>query len=168
MARLLEVAEQGGRTGRVIEILTIQALALQKQGAFDQALSSLERALRLAESEGYVRLFVDEGPVMRDLLVRAAGNAGVHTRAYANELLAAFGPADEPVRSDNGILVEPLSERELEVLGLIAAGLSNKEIADQLVIALGTVKAHTSSIYGKMGVRSRTKAVARAQDLGLL
>jgi LuxR family maltose regulon positive regulatory protein len=154
LARLLEAAEHGQRIASVIEILVLQALA---RGA-PAGLVPLQRALGLAEAEGYVRIFVDEGARMRDLL-RRAGEA-----AYARRLLAAF---DIPAVSSPG-LAEPLTPRELEVLRLVAAGLRNQEIAEQLVISLPTVKRHIANAYGKLGVTHRTEAVARATELHLL
>ncbi len=172
LERLLRAAEEGGRTGSVIEILALQALAHEAQGDIPAALAPLERALVLAEPEGYVRIFVDEGQPMARLLYEALSLGIVPD--YARRLLAAF-PVAEPeqaaplgtqaLKSD---LIEPLSERELEVLQLIAEGLTNPEIASRLFLALNTVKGHTRNIYGKLNVHSRTQAIARAQALGLL
>ena len=184
---LLRVADQGGRTGSVIELLILQALALQmtaQHGApnLPAALAPLERALRLAEPEGYVRLFVDEGPPLAQLLGEAA-RRGV-LPAYTARLLGAFpagqlagasgdSPAASPTRVAPGqattdALVEPLSERELDVLRLFGTDLSGPEIAGELVIALSTVRTHTKSIYSKLNVNSRRAAVKRATELGLL
>jgi LuxR family maltose regulon positive regulatory protein len=146
----------------MIGSLALQALALRAQGKLDQALTALESALSLAEPEGYVRTFIDEGEPMAALL-RAAASRGIAVD-YVSELLAAFGDVAPP----SARLVEPLSERELEVLRLLAAGLSNREIARELFLAVGTVKKHTSNIYGKLSVHSRTHAVARARDLDLI
>jgi LuxR family maltose regulon positive regulatory protein len=171
LRKLLDVAEAGGRTSRVIEILNLQALALQAAGSAE-ALVSLERALTLAESLGFVRTFVDEGPPMARLLYSAVSRDVAP--GYARRLLAAF-PTSEPEPappapspSQESDLLEPLSERELEVLQLVAAGLTNREIASRLYLSLNTVKGHTRNIYGKLGVHSRTQAVARARALGLL
>jgi LuxR family maltose regulon positive regulatory protein len=175
-ARLLErlflAAKAGGRVGRVIEILVLRALALQAQGDAAQALACLEDALTLAEPEGYVRIFVDEGPPMARLLYEAV-TRGI-APDYARRLLAAF-PVTEPeqtgpskTHAPTPDLIEPLSERELEVLQLIAEGLTNPEIASRLFLALNTVKTHSRNIYGKLGVHSRTQAVARARALGIL
>lgn len=154
--------------GYVIEILALQALALQGQGDILPAVTALERALSLAEPEGYVRVFVDEGPSMAPLLYEAAAR-GIAPQ-YTGRLLAAL-PAAEPASKFQKLpveMVEPLSERELEVLQLIAEGLSNQEVAQRLFITLGTVKWHTSNIYGKLGVKNRTQAVAQARALGIL
>ncbi len=150
----------------LIKMLALQALALETQGNLDQALSALERALSLAEPEGYVRTFVDEGEPMARLLRRVLSR-GIAPN-YVARLLAAFGKEAKLTSPAMESLIEPLSERELQVLRLIVAGLSNSEIAQELVIAVSTVKSHVNHIYGKLGVKSRTQAVARAQALGLL
>jgi LuxR family maltose regulon positive regulatory protein len=147
--------------GRAIEALVWHALTLQAEGRTNHAMQSLERALALAEPEGYLRTFVDTGPPMA-VLLRHALSCGI-APGYAARLLAAF---DDPAPAQP--LIEPLTPREVEVLYLIVAGLRNREIADQLVISLATVKRHISNIYGKLGVSHRTQAVARARDLGLL
>ena len=186
LGRLAEAAEASGRYGRLIEILALEALALCAQRRSGEALAALERALALAEPEGYVRVFVDEGEPMARLLAelkerRELGEPkgqGAPSRAYLDRLLSAFpasvAPAAERALSSAGSLsspsslVEPLSERELEVLRLMAEGLTNKEIAARLIIALGTVKAHLHNISGKLGAQNRTHAIARAKELGLL
>jgi LuxR family maltose regulon positive regulatory protein len=172
LLRLLEAAEAGGRTSRSIEILVLQALAAQAEGDSSRAMTAVERALALAEPGGFVRTFVDEGPPIARLLYEAA--AGGIAPAYARRLLAAFPDAPQE-KADAGKLqtpesepVEPLSEREQEILQLVAEGLTNREIAARLFLALNTVKAHTRNIYGKLGVHSRTQAVARARALGIL
>jgi LuxR family maltose regulon positive regulatory protein len=172
LQRLLEAAEAGQRTTRAIEILNLQALTLQAGGDKGQAIAVLKRALTVAEPEGFFRIFVDEGPPMAGLLYEAAAR-GI-APGYARRLLAAF-PVAEPVKAapaknqaPKTEMVEPLSERELEVLQLIAEGLTNPEIASRLFLALNTVKAHTHNIYGKLNVHSRTQAIVRAQTLGLL
>jgi LuxR family maltose regulon positive regulatory protein len=172
LQRLLEAAEAGGRTLRMIEILMLQALAFQARGDTAWAMTTLERALILAEPGGFIRIFVDEGPPMARLLYEAFAR-GIASD-YARRLLAAF-PVAEPEKADpsktqalKSELVEPLSERELEVLELLAEGLTNQEIASRLFLALNTVKAHTRNIYGKLGAHSRTQAVARARALGVL
>jgi len=161
LTRLLEAAEAGGRIGAVIEILVVQALALQQAHDRPAALSVLQQALALAEAEGHVRVFVDEGAPMAELL-RAAGEQG--PAAYARQLLASLGgPGPAPV----GVLVAPLSEREREVLRLLATDLSGPEIARRLVVSLNTVRTHTKNIYAKLGVNSRRAAVRRAEELDL-
>lgn len=166
LTRLLQAAETGGRMARAIEVLTLQTLAFQAQGHMDQALSALERALYLAEPEGYVRTFVDQGEPMAGLLRRALSR-GI-APDYAARLLAAFDEEAAPISPALESLVEPLTERECEVLRLIVAGFSNAEIAQELVIAVSTVKSHINHIYGKLDIESRTQAVARARELKLL
>jgi len=172
LERLLNAAEKGGRTGSSIEILILQALAFEAQNNISDALRPLERALTLAEPECYFRIFVDEGPPMAHLLYEALSHEIAPD--YVQRLLKAF-PVAEPEKpvtlqthDKNPDLIEPLSERELEVLQLIADGLTNQKIASQLYLSLNTVKAHTRSIYGKLNVNSRTQAIAKASTLGLL
>ena len=184
LARLLDAAHAGGWQGRVIEILALQALALQAHGRETEALVALERALRLAEPEGYIRIFVDEGAPMAALLRQAHASSSIPS--YVETLLTAFPDSELPIppakRSDGGLaapaiphpktdtpyLVEPLTPRELEVLRLLAEGASNGEIARRLIVSLGTVKKHTANIFGKLQARSRTQAVARARALDLV
>lgn len=164
--RLLKVAEEEGRTGVAIEALALQALAAWKVGDLAAALTSLERSLRSAEPEGYVRLFADLGLPMGRLLQQARARSVMP--GYVDELLAAFGsnlPGSAPAIE---ALPEPLTPREQEVLELIASGLTNREIAKHLVISAETVKKHTANINGKLRARNRTQAVARARDLHLL
>jgi LuxR family maltose regulon positive regulatory protein len=164
---LWQAAEKGARTRRLIETLALRALALHAQDDEAGALAALGRALSLAEPEGYVRVFLDEGPPMARLLHQAAAR-GVAPE-YAGRLLAAFpDSAAAPAPRAAVGLVEPLSDRELEVLRLVAAGASNPEIARELVIAVNTVKKHINSLFGKLAVTSRTQAVARARGLGLI
>ena len=165
---LLPPAEVAGRMGTVIEILTLRALAVQATNDTAQALGNLERALKLARPEGYARVFIDEGQPMRDLLRRAA-KRGIEP-GYVGLLLAAGWPEKEKGQPATGMsaLVEPLSDREIQVLGLLADRLTNSEIAQRLVISLPTVKSHTSNIYGKLGVHSRKDAVIQAIALGIL
>jgi LuxR family maltose regulon positive regulatory protein len=165
LERLLHAAEEGSRMGSVISILVLLALAHQVSGDIPAALAPLERALTLAQPEGYVRLFVDEGPSMAALL-EAARKRGI-APTYSRELLAAFGRAEErtPIRQ---VLIEPLSERELDVLRLLDTDLDGPGIARQLVVSLHTVRSHTKSIYAKLGVNNRRAAVGRAVELDLL
>jgi len=165
--RLLQAAEHGGRTGSVIEILVLQALAYQTRGDTRAALVPLERALALGEPEGFVRVFVDEGRSMAPLL-QAAAKAGI-AAGYVHRLLTAFGAAEgEPPDRQNSMKVEPLSERELDVLRLLATDLDGPEIASQLMVSLNTMRTHTKSVYSKLGVNNRRAAVRRAEELELL
>ena len=171
LERLLGAAEDGGWIASVIEILILQALALRAQGETEGAMKKLGRALTLAEPEGYVRTFVDEGEPMSELLHRAA-SLGI-ARDYAGKLLVAFDggaalPTVVEATEDTGSLSEPLTERELEVLRLIAAGESNRGIAQRLFVAVSTVKKHINNIYRKLEAHSRTQAVAQARELNLL
>ena len=160
--------------GSVIEILVLQALAHEAQGNIPPALAPLERALTLAEPEGYVRLFVDEDTPMAHLLSEAAAH-GI-TPDYTARLLAVFEAEEHKSEDESHLppvlpaqsLVEPLSHRELEVLRLIAQGLSNREISQRLFLALSTVKGHNRIIFSKLMVQNRTEAVARTRELGLL
>jgi LuxR family maltose regulon positive regulatory protein len=168
LERLLQQAESGGRMGRAIEVMALQALAHAAQGDRPQALITLARALPLAEPEGFVRTFVDEGAPMAELLRLAAARSIVPD--YVGKLLAAFEQGREGKESPPppSPLVEPLSAREIEVLKFIVAGLSNREIAQKLFVEVGTVKTHINNIYGKLGVHSRTQAIARARELRLV
>ena len=169
LERLLDAAEQGGRMGSVIEILAVQALAHQAHGDTPSALASLERAVSLAEPEGYVRVFVDEGRAMAHLLQEAVSR-GVAPDG-ARRMLAAFPstePGDDHPYATRCEGKELLSEREIEVLQHIAAGLTNREIAEKLYLSVYTVKAHARSIYDKLDAHSRTQAAARARELGIL
>ena len=165
LERLGTAAEEGQRSGSLIEILVLQALAHQLRDDLPAALEPLAHALRLAEPEGYVRTFVDEGPPMSRLL-RAAAKHGI-AAAYVRRLLSAAGQVD-----DSGAvppeLVEPLSERERDVLRLLATDLSGPAIARELVVSLNTVRTHTKNIYAKLGVNNRRAAVRRAEELDLL
>lgn len=165
LASLLDRSEASGQLGSVIKLLVLQALAFQALHNVDHALSSLQRALVLAEPEGYVRTFVDEGAAMACLL-RAALAGGIVPN-YAAHLLAICDAEAESVPAAMASLVEPLTEREVEVLRLIVAGLSNAEIADELYIAISTVKSHVNHIYGKLAVEHRAQAIVKAQDLAL-
>ena len=179
LERLRQAAEAQDRMGSVLEILLTQALAHRAQGDATAAFAALERGLTLAEPEGYVRTFVDEGEVMRLLiadfraLIEKQGHReGQNLIGYVDKLLAAFGKStDIHVHPSSFLLpplIEPLSPRELEVLQLISQGLSNQEIADRLFLALSTVKGYTRTLFDKLQVQRRTEAVARARELGLL
>jgi LuxR family maltose regulon positive regulatory protein len=164
LKRLAQAAADEGRIGVQIEALALQSLADWRRGEHPGARAAAESALRMAEAEGFVRLFVDLGLPMARVLQAARDRAVLPE--YVDRLLEAFedglaGEAESP-------LPEPLTSREHEVLELIAAGLTNREIAAELVISPGTVKKHTGNIYGKLGVSSRTQAAARARELGWL
>lgn len=183
----LPIVEKTNRIGLEIEYQILIALAAQTLGQNNRAMRSLERALALAEPAAFLRIFLDEGEPMARLLGEAASQR--IRPEYVGRLLAAFPASYQPSAiscqpdrdrerpglrtQDSGPgtqhpTVEPLSERELEVLRLVAEGLSNEEIAQRLVVSLPTIKFHTSNIYGKLGVRNRTEAVAKARGLGLL
>ena len=180
----LQQAEADERVPWVIAMSILRALALHAQGDVETALASLERALSLAEPEGYVRVFLDEGPAMAELLRKVLGAQRKGRRAasqgiasgYVSRLLVAFDVSERGTRppgetsSDTHTqpLIEPLSKRELEVLRLLASGLSNPEIAQELFIARSTVRSHVKSIYSKLNVHKRWDAAQRARDLGLL
>lgn len=169
LERLSSAAEAGGRIGSLIEILVLHALAQHALGNLRQALDSLTRALGLAEPEGYLRVFLDEGSRMRELLRHAItrGLAG----EYARRVLATFDapkPAAALAGETSAGLLQPLTTRELEILRLIAAGLRNQEIANHLSISAATVKRHIANAYAKLGAGHRTAALARAAELKLL
>ena len=166
LERLYQTAQVEGRMGVAIEALVLQALADWRRGEGADAMTSLEHALRLAEPEGYVRLFADLGLPMARLLQEARSRAVMPD--YVARLLAAFGADLTSPASTGQALPEPLTHREQEILELVAAGLTNQEIADRLVISPETVKKHTGTIYGKLGVGNRTEAVAKARALDLL
>jgi LuxR family maltose regulon positive regulatory protein len=177
LERQREEAARVGLAWRQIKALALQALAYQALGDGEHALSTLEQALLLAEPEGYVRLFADEGPPMAALLARLPA---AHDRrqappdramvAYTRHLLAALAPPRPTERAPRptGPLLDPLGERELEVLRLIVAGLSNQAIAARLYVAVSTVKWYVNTIFSKLDVQSRAEAIARARALRLV
>lgn len=166
LKRLLRAAEAEGRMGIQIEALLLQGLADWRRGERAGAMMALEHALQLAEPEGYVHLFADYGLSIARLLQEARSRAVMPE--YVAKLLDAFGTSTTFPTVAEGTLPEPLSAREQEILELVAAGLTNQEIADKLVISPETVKKHSGNIYAKLGVRNRTEAVARARVLNLL
>ena len=172
LIKLRDDADLNGRKGDLIKILTLQALSLQIHGDSDQAITTLENALIRAETEGFVRTFVDAGPPMARLLHEALSRGSAPD--YVQRLLAAF-PVEKleqlqrtQTQSHESEWIEPLSDREIEVLRLIAEGISRQEIASQLVLSLNTVKTHARNIYSKLGVHSQMQAVGKARALGLL
>ena len=179
LGNLLENALSEGRMAHEIELRVLLSLTSQQLGETGEAFDQLERALTLAEPEGFVRVFVDEGLPMAALLervIRERRDDGSYNGApdvYAGRLLEHFAlqAADSGnggPRSGRTPGLEPLSGREVEVLELVAAGRSNAEIAGELYLSVGTVKAHVHHIFGKLLVRNRSQAVARARELRLL
>jgi LuxR family maltose regulon positive regulatory protein len=172
LAPLNQQIQAGKLQGELFQVLGLHARALAAVGENEQALQILAELLRLAAPGGYLRTFLDEGPPMARLLY-AAYNAGIET-AYVRRLLDVFmldaveQPPAPAAHGPETPWIEPLSARELEVLQLIAAGLTNQEIADRLYLSLHTVKAHARNIYAKLDAKSRTQAVARAKTAGIL
>ena len=180
LQRMLDAAASQGRVGSIIEIQALRALALAACGDRASALSALTEVLALARRHGYVRVLADEGAPMRALLAQLsaaqrdqqAAACGIDP-GYLAALLRACGPAGAVPRRIRAAaappgLAEPLTDRELEVLRLLAAGRSNQRIARDLVVALDTVKKHVTHILGKLGAANRTEAAARARQLGLI
>jgi LuxR family maltose regulon positive regulatory protein len=172
-SRLVAFAEANGQPGKGIGYLVLQALARRNAGRLDLAVQSLERALVLGKSEGFVRVFLDEGEPLFDLLRRSARRkhlASAYARLLLSKIVIVAGQEQDHVPSlhDQALLIEPLTPRELAVLRQVTSGSSNQEIAESLVISIGTVKAHIYHITAKLGARSRTEAVARAREAGLI
>ncbi|MGH9249632.1 MAG: LuxR C-terminal-related transcriptional regulator [Acidimicrobiales bacterium] len=179
LERLDTLAESQARTGSLIGIRALRSLALQATGEHQAAVTLLGETLAMAGPEGYVRLFADEGPPMAALLrsllgarrrARVPADAGAATE-HLHRVVRAFGTsrtrADQAVAAGAG-LIEPLTDRELEVLRPLAAGRRNRDIAQELVVTVETVKKHTSHIFDKLGAANRTQAVAHARQLGLI
>jgi LuxR family maltose regulon positive regulatory protein len=171
LGRLLQAAETGGRMGSVIQIRLLQALAFQAQDNLPHALAALEHALTLAKPEGYVRIFVNEGEAMRLLIEKQSHHRDHPLSGYTDKLLAAFPqPATEPKSTSmhqKPDMIEPLSERELEVLRLLRGELSGPEIAQHLIVSINTLRTHIKSIFNKLGVNNRRAAIRRAEELDL-
>jgi len=177
---LLLNAAASGEMAYEIEAHMLQALAWQRQGEVDNALDSLEQAIILGMPEGYLRLFLDEGAPMIALLMQLREHRSVQkdVAGYCTKLLVLAGaetyethptsPQPQPQAQTHPELAEPLSAREMEVLGLLAEGYSNQDIADHLVVALSTVKTHVHHLYAKLQTPDRLRAVTRARALGLL
>lgn len=164
--RLYDFAKAGGRNARVMEALMLQALVWQAWGERERSLDVLERALLIPHTGDYIRLFVDEGKPMMELLQYAASRR-IHQN-YVSCLLAAFGSIERAAYTTVQPLIEPLTDRELEVLSYLATGLSNQAIADRLFVSLAAIKWHARNIYSKLNVGNRTQAVTRARELGIL
>jgi LuxR family maltose regulon positive regulatory protein len=173
---LRQQVEAEGREDKRLKVMVLQAVALHEaalqriqhppDGEKDRAVQVLGEALASAEPGDFVRTFVDEGPPMVRLLVKAAGQGVMPD--YTAKLLSAFGVEQQDDPPPLQPLIDPLSPRELEVLHLLAKGLSNREISERLFLAVDTVKGHNYRIYGKLQVKRRTEAVARGRELGLL
>jgi LuxR family maltose regulon positive regulatory protein len=168
---LRQQMEAKGWQDERLKIMILQALVLQAHGEKDEALRLLGDALALAEQGGFIRIFVDEGLPMAQLLSEAVAR-GIMSD-YCGKLLAVFEAEGEKIEhepdpSPAQSLIDPLTNREIEILTLIAAGLKNKEIAEQLVISLNTVLYHIKNIYSKLGVNKRTLAIAKAKELNLI
>jgi LuxR family maltose regulon positive regulatory protein len=187
LSQALIDAEEHRRMGMALELRILRSIAFMRQGDMQSAENDLERALVLAEPEGYARIFLDEGQPMKLLLTHWLAHARADSpREYASHILAQFDPeppvfpetqekvaaandpCSDPSQTANDLLIEPLSQRELEVLHLMASGKTNQEIAQQLVVARGTIKAHAASIYRKLDAANRTEAVSRARHLAIL
>ena len=168
LEQLVEACAATARKGKQIEALTLLSVILLKAKQPDLSLQHLEQALSLGEPEGYMRVFLDHGSLMAELLSKALKKEIMPS--YSSRLLASFSEITEGKGRDRevGNLPEPLTDRETEILQLISRGLSNKDIAQKLFLSVSTVKWYTGNIYGKLGVAKRTEAVARARSLGIL
>ena len=162
----LQSAQAVGRLGNAIHILAVKALVYHAQAESEQAFATLEHALELAEPEGYMRVFADEGAPMARLLRRMLTRSSASE--YVRRLLEALGESVKAAPSIASKLIEPLSQRELEVLRLIVEGATNKEIADELVLTVNTVKRHISNIFGKLHVSNRAQAIAQAHERNII
>jgi LuxR family maltose regulon positive regulatory protein len=174
LERLTGSAAAGDRNGELIAYLSLQALACYNSGQCDQALSHIARALALAEPEGYIRTFIDLGPGMHELLQLAARKEVDHS--YTTKLLSAFPSkptTEQSVRASQSrptpeLQIDPLNDREVQILRLLSARLSNREIGEELYLSVNTVKWYARNIYDKLGVANRREAASRANELGIL
>jgi LuxR family maltose regulon positive regulatory protein len=168
--QLAIAAENGGRIGHLIEIRNLQALAFQARGDSGMALIILQKSLALAEPEGYIRMFVDEGEPMQEMLRNYVRSSPSVHLAYAQRLLVVFTGIDQSAssRDQTSILVELLTAREKEILQLMAEGLSNNQIAEKLILAEGTIKFYVHSVLEKLGVHNRTQAVMEAKKIKII
>lgn len=168
--RLLEgqarLAKEAGYVEYEMELDIVRAILEKEAGHVSESIQALQRALKIGAAGGYVRMFVDEGDVMRNLLAQSQKRVREEAlRAYITKLLAAF---DVPAPVDQSALIEPLTGREIEVLRWLAEGMSNPEIAERLVLSVGTVKTHVKRIYGKLNVSDRVTAASKARELGVI
>ena len=169
LARLLRAAEDGARTGSAIEILALQALALQARGDVRAALRHLERSLAAAEPEGYVRMFVDEGRAAGPAAESRGDQDGARGTSVGSARRSMQRPGiDDRAPTGRSALITPLSDRELDVLRLLGTDLNGPDIARRLFLSLNTIRTHTKSIYAKLAVTNRRAAVRRAHELDLL
>ncbi len=170
LAGMAPASSVGSRITKQLESDLLLAAAVAGQGRLLEAFALIETCLALAEPEGYIRIFLDVGEPVRDLLAAFLRETGPNQEIFAKKVLVAFSATGRPGSSDPHPvgLIEPLTARELEVLQVMAQGKTNREIAKKLVVAPGTVKAHAASIYRKLDVANRTEAVACARQLGIL
>ena len=166
--RIAEAAAVDGREGRLLEIDLLQAVVLDRLGQREAAVETVGDCLRRAAAEGYVRLFLDEGAPVRELLAATVRSSRPEETGYARRLLALFPSSPKGVAHSGQDLVEPLTPRELEVLHLLCEGHANRTIAERLTITVSTVKKHAGNVYGKLGVDSRAQAMVRARELRLV
>ncbi len=170
LGRMLIAAKAQNRKGSLLEILTTMSLINDAQGNTTQALNVIEQALTLAEPESYCRLFIECGEPMRKMLETLSINQKHPLKRYVNNLLTAFSEVKNKTSPSFGasVLVEPLTDREIEILRLIAQGFSNEEISRQLYVVISTIKGHNLRIFDKLQVKNRTEAVAKAREIGLI